>query len=197
MKENKEKFNISRKLLYLGIVILIPIVGLIIWCVSGFVGNNLDSLIKDKFSITELNYKKTSDINDFVLSVKLTEYTKAKEDSTGTVRYSIVVTKNSNTTPSDMTMKVLVADYWTHYASSATSISSFTPTASGSTKTGSVSSIAYSNQNGWGLTKKVSQKPEIYIYFNYKFEDENNKVSNKSYIVKYKFDDIFKGTINE
>lgn len=197
MKENKEKFNISRKLLYLGIVILIPIVGLIIWCISGFVGNNLDSLIKDKFSITELNYKKASDINDFVLSVKLTEYTKAKEDSTGTVRYSIVVTKNSNTTPSDMTMKVLVADYWTHYASSATRISSFTPTTSGSTKTGSVSSIAYTNKNGWGLTKKVSQKPEIYIYFNYKFEDENNKVSNKSYIVKYKFDDIFKGTINE
>ncbi len=197
MKENKEKFNISRKLLYLGIVILIPIVGLIIWCISGFVGNNLDSLIKDKFSITELNYKKSSDINDFVLSVKLTEYTKAKEDSTGTVRYSIVITKNSNTTPSDMTMKVLVADYWTHYASNATSISSFTPTASGSTKTGSVSSIAYTNQNGWGLTKRVSQKPEIYIYFNYKFEDENNKVSNKSYIVKYKFDDIFKGTINE
>ncbi len=196
MKENK-KFNISRKLLYIGIVVLIPIVCLLIWMVSGFVGNNLDSSLKDELSITELNYKKQSDINDFVFNFQLTEQTKATDSSSGSLKFRAVFTKNTNTTPSNVTFKVVAADYWTHYVSSAYTLSSgFAPTTSGTTKTGTISSIAYSNKNGWGLTKKVTDKPEIYVYLSYKFENESGKISNESYIVKYSFDDVFKGSIN-
>ena len=193
--KNEKKFNISRKVLYLIIVILLPIIALLIWMISGFIGNNLDSSLKDKFSITEINYKKSSEIDDFVFSFQLTEQTKAKDSSNGSIKYKAVMTKNSNTTPSALTIKVVACDYWTHYVSDAQSASSITPTTSGTTKTGTVS-VAYSNKNGWGITKKVTDKPDVYVYLSYKFEDESGKISNKSYIVKYKFDDIFRGSIN-
>lgn len=193
--KNEKKFNISRKVLYLIIVILLPIICLLIWLISGFIGNNLDSSLKDKLSITELSYKKASDINDFVFSFQLTEQTKAKDDSNGSLKYKAVITKSSNTTPSEMTIKVVACDYWTHYVSDAASSTSITPTTSGTSKSGTVT-VAYSNKNGWGITKKVTDKPDVYVYLTYKFEDESGKISNKSYIVKYKFDDIFKGSIN-
>ena len=192
-----KKFVLSRNLVFIFIIIGIPLLALIIWCISGFVGNNIKSDLASKFEIEKVEYIKQDDITDFNFVFTLTDCTYAKSDSTGSVKYKAVITNHSNTTASSMTMKICVADYWTHYVSDAKSVTSINPTTSGTTKTGSISSIAYSNKNGWGLTKQVSQKPNVYVYLSYTFVDESSKKSTKSCVVEYKFSDIFTGAINQ
>ena len=119
-KEKVNKYVVSRKILFLSIIIVIPVLALFIWFISGFFGNKITAELKDKFEVQQLNYTKSDSFNDFNLKVDLTSYTKATSSASGSLGYKLTMSSKTGTSVSNLTAKITVGDYWSHYVAPVT-----------------------------------------------------------------------------
>jgi len=196
-KEKKQKTNkyvVSRKILFLSILIGVPVLLLLIWFVQGFFGNKITKELKSKFEIDSIQYVKSSDVKDFDFNFEITNVKYATNSESGSITYKAEFTDHTNTDVQTLNMKVCVGDYWSHYVSDAKETSSITPTTSQTSRTGSIST-AYKSKNGWGFDVEVNKNPNVYVYLKYTFIDSAQKKSEKSFVVGYEFKDIFTGSI--
>lgn len=191
-----KKYVISRKLLVIGSIILIPVVLLLIYLVQGFVNNRVTPLLKSQFDVDDIEFVDGEDFSDFSLSMSITSYTyPTSEDGSkdGSIVFSYTYQNTDGRVASDVTFKWCVTDYWAAYCSTAITTSSISPSTTSTTKTKTLSTLAYSNTNGWGVTQKITDCPDVYVYLDYDFVDEYGTSSHNTYILKYKFLDIFTG----
>ena len=194
-----KKFIISRKIWVIGSLILIPIVLVIIFVIQGVVNDSIKPELKDEFGVSELNFKKGSEFSDFEFGVEITAYEYASKDgSDGKLSYNYTYKNNTGTKATNISTIMCIGQRSANYVSTVSSSckeSKSSISSSGSTDTGSISNIAYSNKNAFGITKKISHTPDVYIYISYDFEDEDSSTSTKNYVLTYKFNEIFNGYI--
>ena len=195
-KEKVNKYVVSRKILFLSIIIVIPVLALFIWFISGFFGNKITAELKDKFEVQQLNYTKSDSFNDFNLKVDLTSYTKATSSASGSLSYKLTMSSKTGTSVSNLTAKITVGDYWSHYVAPVKEHTGISLTTSELYKNGSIS-IAYTNKNGWGIDVKTNEQPNVYLYLTYTYVNEYQSKSTKDCILTYSFESIFTGSIVE
>lgn len=194
-----KKFIVFRKIWILAIIILIPIVCLLIYIAQGFIGNRISPELKEAFSAEKLNYKKGVDFSDFSFKVEITKFEYPTQGNTdGTISYKYTYKNNTGTTASNINTIMCIGQYSANYVSSVSSSckeSRSTISTNGSSDTGSITKIAYSNKNAFGFDTKISKTPNIYIYITYDYLDESSNKSSKSYVLTYDFSNIFTGYI--
>lgn len=194
-KVNNRKYVLSRKILFLSIIIIVPLLVLIIWFISGFVNSRVGNDIKTKFEIenaNEVNYQQATSFNDFNLKFYLTDYTKASESSNGSLTGEYQVYYNSDVKVTNLKMSFTAADYWSHYVATPKSKSSVTISTSvpSSNSTLGTLTLDYKSKNGWGIDATTSTTPDIYLYLSYTYVDKDGKKSDKMTILTYKFNDF-------
>ncbi len=198
MSQVSKKFIVFRKVWLIGIIILIPVIFLIVYLSCGFIGNKITPELKEAFGVEKLNYKKGSSFDDFTFTVELTKFeypTKGNTDGTISYKYTY---KNNSGTATNINTVMCIGQYSANYVSTVSSSCKETRSSistSGSTDTGSVTSIAYSNKNAFGFDTKISKTPNIYIYITYDYVNENNDKTSKNYVLTYDFKSIFTGYI--
>jgi len=192
MKKEKQnnRYIISRKILYLSIIILIPIILLLIYVVNGFVVNRVSPEIKNKFEVSNLNYVKPNDFNDFKINFEVTKYKEASKDSSGSLTWKVTYNDNQNTSTTNLKIKVIVADYWSDYTSAVSTKEVASLNKTSSNQSGTIT-LDYEHKNGWGVSTKVSNKPDIYVSLTYTYLNESQILENdKNVVLTYKFNEV-------
>jgi hypothetical protein len=191
MKKEKrtDKYIVSRKILFLTIIILLPIIALLIYTVNGFMVNRITPNLKEKFEVEKINYVEPSKFNDFKIDFEISTYKEATSENKGSLTWKATFQDNTSTSTTNLNLKVVAADYWTDYTSTTSTkeVGSLTKSEKSSTST---ISLDYENKNGWGFTKKVTNKPDIYVYMNYKYTNESGQIEDKEVVLSYDFNDV-------
>ncbi|MCR5787039.1 MAG: hypothetical protein K6G28_05000 [Acholeplasmatales bacterium] len=191
MKKEKrtDKYIVSRKILFLTIIILLPIIALLIYTVNGFMVNRITPNLKEKFEVEKINYVEPSKFNDFKIYFEISTYKEATSENKGSLTWKATFQDNTSTSTTNLNLKVVAADYWTDYTSTTSTkeVGSLTKSEKSSTST---ISLDYENKNGWGFTKKVTNKPDIYVYMSYKYTNESGQIEDKEVVLSYDFNDV-------
>ncbi len=199
MSQVSQKFIIFRKIWWLCLIILIPLIILIVYLSCGFIGNKITPELKEAFGAEKIKYMKGSDFSDFSFKVELTKFEYPTEGNTdGTISYKYTYKNNTGTTASNINSIMCIGQYSANYVSTVSSSCKESRTSistNGSTDTGSITKIAYSNKNAFGFNTKISKTPNVYIYITYDYLDEYSNKSSKNYVLTYEFAQIFTGYI--
>ncbi len=157
MKKEKrtDKYIVSRKILFLTIIILLPTIALLIYTVNGFMVNRITPNLKEKFEVEKINYVEPSKFNDFKIDFEISTYKEATSENKGSLTWKATFQDNTSTSTTNLNLKVVAADYWTDYTSTTSTkeVGSLTKSEKSSTST---ISLDYENKNGWGFTKNLT-----------------------------------------
>lgn len=196
-----KKYVISRKILVLGSLILIPLVLLFIYIINGFVQNKISDELFTALGYEEgdkMQIVSKSNIVDFTFTPTITSYTKATDDNNGTIVFTYLYKNDKDGVVSNVSTKICAGDYWANYVSSATS-KTRASIGNSVTDTSIKLTLAKNNKNGFGITTNVNTKPDLYIRLSYTCEEDNGDLSKKDFVVKYSFDEMWTSSsaINE